>query len=177
MKNIVLTASILILSAISCFSIKPELTAREHELFKASIHYRVFGQNREAYQILRSNDLDRETKLVDLFNSSLRYEKLNAAQALAYLGNDIGVEVLRDAAGFKKPAGLYMTSSCHEISEAAACLLILKDEFPEDFSFSRIPNSIFPEFDVFLKMHNQQVDPIVTTPVDKVEAQSTQGHP
>jgi len=24
---------------------------------------------------------------------------------------------------------------------------------------------------------NQQVDPIVTTPVDKVEAQSTQGHP
>ncbi len=27
------------------------------------------------------------------------------------------------------------------------------------------------------KTANQQVDPIVTTPVDKVEAQSTQGHP
>ncbi len=27
------------------------------------------------------------------------------------------------------------------------------------------------------KKQNQQVDPIVTTPVDEVEAQSTQGHP
>jgi len=27
------------------------------------------------------------------------------------------------------------------------------------------------------KLHNQQVDPIVTTPVDEVEVQGTQGHP
>jgi hypothetical protein len=49
------------------------------------------------------------------------------------------------------------------------------DESPEVGTTILIPIPI--ERNGIIKPSNQQVDPIVTTPVDEVEAQSTQGHP
>jgi len=78
------------------------------------------------------------------------YKRFNAARALAYLGDMRCIDILA-----KTLAGKFaMTSSGFEQSKAAACLLYLEYDFPEDFLFTRLPNPLDPEFNVFLEDPN-----------------------
>lgn len=75
--------------------------------------------------------------------------KLDYAQALAYIGNKEGIEVLKQAT-FNYDNNPYLTNSGFEASESAICLLYLGFDFPENFRFSLLSNSKYPELDVLL---------------------------
>lgn len=76
--------------------------------------------------------------------------KLDYAQALAYIGNKEGIEVLKQAT-FNYGNNPYLTNSGFEMSESAICLLYLEFDFPENFKFSLLSNSKYPELDILLK--------------------------
>ena len=103
------------------------------------------------FVIALSNAKDKEQKLLEAFNALPKRNRLIHAQALAYLGNDTGIDVLKEAAFPTKPMGTYMTSSGFEISESALCLLYLGFDFPDTFMFSKEPNCHYSELDVLLK--------------------------
>ena len=109
--------------------------------------------NRESHRfvIALSNSKDKEEKLLTMFNEGTVSHKLLPAQALAYLGNNIGINVLEEAALPTKLIGPYTTQSGFEISESALCLLYLGFDFPVTFKFSKIPNPLYSELDIFLK--------------------------
>lgn len=75
--------------------------------------------------------------------------KLDYAQALAYVGNKEGIEVLKQATfNYANP---YLTNSEFEISESAICLLYLGFDFLDNFKFSMLANSKYPELDILLE--------------------------
>ncbi|MCP4679150.1 MAG: hypothetical protein GY854_27390 [Deltaproteobacteria bacterium] len=145
----------------SCSNAGP-LSSREKSLLKAIIAHSFkmrrmsIRQNPDnpkqtienhPFSIARSAAKDKERQLVRAFNRVPEREKLLVAQALAYLGNDTGVDVLKEAAF---GMGIYTTNSGFEISESAICLLYLGYDFPDDFKFSKVANPLYPFLDIFL---------------------------
>lgn len=76
--------------------------------------------------------------------------KLDYAQALAYIGNKEGIEVLKQAT-FNYENNPYLTNSGFEMSDSALCLLYLGFDFPSNFKFSMLVNSKYPELDILLE--------------------------
>jgi hypothetical protein len=98
--------------------------------------------------------------------ASDEYKKFNAARKLAYLGDHAGVDILSQAL-----AGEFaMTSSEMERSHAGLCLLYLQCDFPENFAFSRLANSLYPELDALLPKPSQPAEPNVPYSEAEVEA-------
>jgi hypothetical protein len=98
--------------------------------------------------------------------ASDEYKKLNAARKLAYLGDHAGVDILS-----RTLAGEYaMTSSGMEQSRAGLCLLWLQCDLPENFAFSRLANSLYPELDALLPKASQPAEPNVPYSKEEMEA-------
>jgi len=84
-----------------------------------------------------------------------QYKRFNAARALAYVGDARCIDTLA-----KTLAGAFaVTSSGFEQSKAAACLLYLEYDFPNDFLFTRLPNPMYPELNAFLEDPNHPTGP------------------
>ena len=86
------------------------------------------------------------------------YKRFRAARAMAYLGDARCIDTL-----VKTLAGEFAVSSSGiERSHAAACLLYLNYDFPKDFLFTRLPNSLYPELNTLLEDPNQSAWPSPT---------------
>jgi hypothetical protein len=94
------------------------------------------------------SDCNSANTLIQIMNDENNdvYKRFNAARGLAYLDDVNAVDILENTLLH----GFAMTSSGFEQSEAASCLLYVGHDFPEDFLFSRLPNALFPELDIFL---------------------------
>ncbi len=98
--------------------------------------------------------------------TSDEYKRFNAARVLAYLGDHASEDILN-----RTLAGEFaMTSSEVEKSSAALCLLYLQCDFPENFAFSRLANTRYPELDALIKKPSQPADPNVPYSDEQVEA-------
>ncbi len=73
------------------------------------------------------------------------------ARILAFLGNDSGLQLLRDIASRK--TGL--TTSCMEIGHAGLAILLLRERLPEGFSFRHI-NWVYPELEILIKGNREE---------------------
>jgi len=166
MKRIIFISAIMLIGfASACHS--GELSAREKVLVRVILGQQLKTRlqlwqqqspeiakenlSSHPFAIALSDAEDKEQKLVNEFKELPECKKLSHAQALAYLGNNAGVEVLKDAAFPKTLMGTYMTSSGFEISESALCLMYLGFDFPDTFKFSKAPNALYPELDELLK--------------------------
>lgn len=157
--------SLIMLMSIGSVCHSAELSAREKVLVRVILGQQIkmrfhLWQQSEAgkkkasshpFAIALSNAKDKEQKLLKEFKALPERDRLRHAQALAYLGNNAGIEVLKEAAFPTKLMGAYMTSSGFEISESALALLYLGFDFRDTFKFSKVPNALYPELDELLK--------------------------
>jgi hypothetical protein len=118
------------------------------------------ASDKHPFALALSNAKDKEKRLLTEFEALPERQRLAHAQALAYLGDKAGLDVLKKAAFPSGVMGPFMTSSGFEISESALCLLYLQSDFPESFQFSKVPNAMYPELDELLKSHNHTSDGI-----------------
>lgn len=161
MKKIALL-SIFVMLIGTTFASATELSVREKSTLKIII--RQDFQSRMQYMdkqlttrnpfwiAMWGNKNTKEKQLLKAFKKIPmgKKTKLDYAQALAYIGNKEGIEVLKQAT-FNYGNNPYLTNSGFEMSESAICLLYLGFDFPENFKFSMLSNSKYPELDILLK--------------------------
>lgn len=161
MKKIALLSIFVMLFGIT-FASATELSVREKSIIKIII--RQDFQSKMQYMdkqlttrnpfwiAMWGNKNTKEKQLLKTFKKIPmgKKTKLDYAQALAYIGNKEGVEVLKQAT-FNYGNNPYLTNSGFEMSESAICLLYLGFDFPENFKFSMLSNSKYPELDILLK--------------------------
>lgn len=161
MKKIALLSIFVMLFGIT-FASATELSVREKSIIKIII--RQDFQSKMQYMdkqlttrnpfwiAMWGNKNTKEKQLLKTFKKIPmgKKTKLDYAQALAYIGNKEGVEVLKQAT-FNYGNNPYLTNSGFEMSESAICLLYLGFDFPENFNFSMLSNSKYPELDILLK--------------------------
>lgn len=164
MKRTIVMSVIMLMSIVS-ISHSAELSARETVLVRVILGQQIKmrlhlwqqsetgkeNPQKHPFAIALSNAKDKEQQLLTEFAALPERQRLAHAQALAYLGNDAGVDVLKMAAFPSKVMGPFMTSSGFEISESALCLLYLESDFPDSFQFSKVPNPLYSELDELLK--------------------------
>lgn len=157
--------SLIMLMSIGSSSYSAELSAREKVLVRVILGQQIkmrhhllkqteAGEDnpqKHAFAIAMSNAKEKEQQLLTEFVALPERQRLAHAQALAYLGNDAGVDVLKKAAFPTTATAPFITSSGFEISESALCLLYLEADFPDSFRFSNVPNPLYPELDELLK--------------------------
>lgn len=161
MKKIALLSIFVMLFGIT-FASATELSVREKSIIKIII--RQDFQSKMQYMdkqlttrnpfwiAMWGNKNTKEKQLLKAFKKIPmgKKTKLDYAQALAYIGNKEGIEVLKQAT-FNYDNNPYLTNSGFETSESAICLLYLGFDFPENFKFSMLSNSKYPELDILLK--------------------------
>lgn len=146
-----------------------ELTGRELALMRVILRRSMSVDQHAAYERgdaltkgrvsplgLISNDPNLD-ELHEIMTSEANdeYKRLNAARALAFLGDTRCIDILaRTLAG-----EFAMTSSGFGQSHAAACLLYLGCDLPKDFLFTRLPNPLYPELNVLLEDPNHPTGP------------------
>lgn len=169
-----ITVALGALLALTCVANAVELSDRERCLVKVVLGQQLKmrlrgwesseaakdGSDKHPFALALSNAKDKEKRLLTEFETLPERKRLAHAQALAYLGNGAGRDVLKKAAFPTGIMGPFTTSSGFEISESALCLLYLESDFPESFRFSKVPNAIYPELDELLKLHNQASEAI-----------------
>lgn len=161
MKKIALLSIFVMLFGIT-FASATELSVREKSIIKIII--RQDFQSKMQYMdkqlttrnpfwiAMWGNKNTKEKQLLKAFKKIPmgKKTKLDYAQALAYIGNKEGIEVLKKAT-FNYDNNPYLTNSGFEMSDSALCLLYLGFDFPENFKFSMLSNSKYPELDILLK--------------------------
>jgi hypothetical protein len=162
-------ALVMVVLAGSALASATELTGRELALLQVILRRSMSVDQHAAYERddaltkgrvsplgLISNDPNLD-ELHEIMTSEANdeYKRFNAARALAFLGDTRCIYILA-----KTLAGEFaMTSSGFEQSHAAACLLYLGYDFPKDFLFTRLPNPLYPELNVFLEDPNHPTGP------------------
>ncbi len=154
------TACVVIVLAAAALAPAAELTGRELALMRVILRQSMSMDVQAAHETGDALRIDRVSPLrctwydpnvaelhaIMTDEAGDAYQRFNAARALAYLGDKRCVGVLTETL-----LGRFAESSSgFELSKAAACLLYLGCELPEDFLFTRLPNPLYVELNALL---------------------------